>query len=69
MKVLLRQSRTGLYYVSLREWTADAKSASTFDDVNTAIALSREANLTGVEVVLAYDDPVCDLVLPVQPRY
>jgi hypothetical protein len=64
MRVLLRQTKTKLYYVSLHEWIADAGSAFDFDDVERAIKLSRDANLTEVEVVLAYDDPFCDLVLP-----
>ena len=66
MRVLLRQGKTKLYYVSLHQWTADPKSALDFDDVERAIKLSRDANLTEVEVVLVYDDPLCDLVLPIR---
>ena len=64
MRVLLRQTRTKLYYDGRHQWTTDAGRAFDFDDVERAIKLGREAKLTEVEVVLAYDDPLCDLVLP-----
>ena len=68
MRVLLRQTKTKLYYVSLHQWIAEAKGAFDFDDVERAIKLSRDANLTEMEVVLSYDDPSCDLVLPIRGR-
>jgi hypothetical protein len=64
MRVLLRQIRTKLYYDGSHRWTADAGGAFDFEDVERAITLGRDANLIEVEVVLACEDPMCDLVLP-----
>jgi hypothetical protein len=55
-----------LYYDGRHQWTADADSAFDFDDVNLAIKHGREVRLPELEVVLAYDDPLCDLILPVR---
>ena len=69
MKVLLRKTNTCLYYVGTNQWTADSKLARDFEQVEGAIQLHRAEQLTGVEVVLTYDDPLCDLVLPLRdPR-
>ncbi len=66
MRVLLRQTQTKLFYNDRHQWTADARSAVDFCDVQRAIKIGRDAQLKGVEVVLAFDDPSCDLVLPLQ---
>jgi hypothetical protein len=66
MKVLLRKTETSLYYVGTNQWTADSSSARDFEQVEDAIQLHRDEQLTGVEVVLSYDDPRCDLVLPIR---
>ena len=63
MKVLLRGTKTGLYYVGPNEWTADAKQALDFDEVEKAVQLNRKEQLADMEVVLSFDDPYCDPVL------
>jgi len=57
MKVLLRGTKTGLYYVGPNEWTADAKQALDFDEVEKAVQLNRKEQLADMEVVLSFDDP------------
>jgi hypothetical protein len=64
MKVLLRKTKDSRYYAGKNEWTADSRDARDFDQVDQAIQFRHEEQLTDVEVVLRYDDPFCDLVLP-----
>lgn len=66
MKVLLRKSKTSLYYAGGDEWTTDAARAQDFDQVDRAIQHRQCVQLADVEVVLSFDDPLCDLVLPLR---
>ena len=66
MKVLLRKTNNSHYYVGNNQWTVDSKYARDFEQVERAIELHRAEQLTGVEVVLRFDDPLCDLVLPIR---
>ncbi|HOX58076.1 MAG TPA: hypothetical protein P5205_14340 [Candidatus Paceibacterota bacterium] len=67
MKVLLRKTNNSHYYVGKDHWTADSRCARDFGEVETAIQLHRDERLTDVEVVLSFDDPQCELVLPIRP--
>ena len=64
MKVFLRNTKTSHYYVGNNQWTPDSEYARAFEQVEEAIQVYREEQLTGVEVVLSYEDPLCTLVLP-----
>lgn len=64
MKVLLRKTHTCEYYAGDNRWTAEARDARDYDQVDRAIQVRREEELAGVEVILRFDDPFCDLVLP-----
>ena len=66
MKVLLRKTNNSHYYVGNNQWTADSRYARDFEEVENAIQCHRDDQLMGVEVVLSYDDPLCDLVLPIR---
>ena len=66
MKVLLRKTNNSHYYVADNQWTADSRYARDFGEIEQAIQVHREEKLAGVEVVLSYDDPLCDLVLPLR---
>ena len=66
MRVLLRQTKTRLYYAGPQGWTGDCNNAVDLEEVTKALALGHEAKLAGLEVVLSYEDPLCDLILPVQ---
>ena len=65
LQVLLRDGKTGQYYAGSNGWSADGSEAQEFETVESAVQLSRTQNLERTEVVLHYDDPVPDLVLPV----
>lgn len=62
--VLLRNQETGQYYAGLNGWVGNCAGAHDFGAVENATQLARTEKLAGMEVVLRYDDPVCDLVLP-----
>ena len=64
MKVLLRSRQTGCYYAGPNEWSAKSSVAHDFEEVQSAIRFVRTQKLSGMEAVLSYDDPACDLVLP-----
>jgi hypothetical protein len=64
MKVLLRQTKTRVYYVGAGRWTADVEQALDFGSVEHAIQLSLREGLSAVEVSLNFDDGGEDLALP-----
>jgi len=67
VKVLLRKQKTSLYYAGVNQWTPDPRYARDFEEVDQAIRFHREESVAEVDVVLRYDDPACDLVLPLRP--
>ncbi|HVV02278.1 MAG TPA: hypothetical protein VHH88_12995, partial [Verrucomicrobiae bacterium] len=64
MKVLLRHVNTGLYYRDSSEWTENPDAASDFKASANALQLVSEMRLEGVEIVLWFDDPRYNLILP-----
>jgi len=64
MKVFLRNRETGQYCAGSNGWSAKSSMAQDFETINSATQFARTQKLTGMEVVLRYDDPACDLVLP-----
>ena len=64
MKVLLRNQHNGHYYAGQNEWSTKSSSAYDFEEVQSAVRFVRTQQLKGIEAVLRYDDPACDLVLP-----
>ena len=65
-KVFLRNREAGQYYAGSNRWSANSSEAHDFETVESAIELARTQKLTEMEVVLNYDDPACDLVLPLR---
>jgi hypothetical protein len=65
-KVLLRNQETGQYYLGSKGWSANAAMAQDFDTVESASNVAWTQRLSGLEVVLRYEDPACDLVLPLR---
>jgi hypothetical protein len=66
MKVFLRHRETNHYYAGSIGWSGNTSVAHDFETVESAIQLSRAQNLADMEVVLRYEDPACDLVLPLR---
>lgn len=67
MKVYLRNRKTGQYYTRPDGWCRDSVVAHDFRTVESAMKLGRSHKLIGVDVVLHYDHPACELVLPLRP--
>ena len=65
VKVLLRDTRNGLYYQGPTGWTPEQDQALDLGQAARAVALAFEAHLWDVEIVLCYDDPRYNLVLPI----
>ncbi len=68
MKVLLRHTNISLYYAGPKHWVGDADSALDLREIERAIELSRVEAFTDLEVCVMFDDPACDLVIPLNSR-
>jgi len=64
MKVLLRNIVTGHYYQGPSHWTPDPEAALDLKQTSKAVQLVFDSHLESVEVVLCYDDPRYNIVLP-----
>ena len=67
MKVFLRNTQTGWFYQGPSQWTPEQAAALNLEQVARAVARIFETHLENVEILLSYDDPHYDLVLPVPP--
>ena len=66
MKVLLRNIETGKYYAGPHRWVIGASRAHDFHQVESAIHLALEENLTGTELVITYSSTGSEVVLPMK---
>lgn len=65
MKVFIRDTKNGWYYQGPSQWTPDQGRACDLKQVAQAVQEIFEAHLENVEILLSYDEPRYDLVLPV----
>jgi hypothetical protein len=65
MRIHLRDCKTKMYYAGPDRWVSEGSQAFDFRDVEHAAQLSHQHNLAETEVVLSYEDPPCELTLPV----
>ncbi len=63
-KVFLRHDKTGRWYAGPDRWVDETGAAHEFGTVEEAIRFGKGMGLEGLVVVLRYDQPDCDLVLP-----
>ena len=68
MSVLLRNSRIGLYYAGRKHWVGNPDTAADLQTIEHATELSRDENFEQMEIVVGYEDPLCELVLPLSTR-
>jgi hypothetical protein len=66
MKVFLRNREMGQYYAGSNGWSGNTSVTHDFETVESAVELARSQKFADMEVVLRYDDPACDLVLPLR---
>jgi hypothetical protein len=64
VKIILKDSRTGLYYGGDQKWSADSLGAMEFSSSEAAAALALKEKLETANVVMRYEDPACELTLP-----
>jgi hypothetical protein len=69
MRVLLKGQKSKLYYVGSMEWNADANQVRDFVEVEPAIRFAQEKDMPDMQIVLSYDDPFCNLALPIRNTY
>ena len=67
MKVFIRNTQNGWYYQEPSKWTPDLEGACDLGQVARAVERIFEAHLENVEILLSYDEPRYDLILPVPP--
>jgi len=65
MKVLLRNTQTGLFYAGSEQWTEDQSVATDFEGPDRALDQVSESNLETVEVVIHFEDTLFDIPLTI----
>jgi hypothetical protein len=65
MKVLLRSTLTSQFYQGPNGWTPDEEQALDVKQTSRAVELIFQAGLENIEVLLCYEDPGYNIVLPV----
>jgi hypothetical protein len=61
MRILIRCKKSGLYLAEFGSWVAEPERALDFRSIALAELTVRRAGLTGMEAILAYDRPLCEL--------
>jgi len=65
MKVLLRNTETGLFYAGADHWTELHAEATDFKRPDAALEEVSASSLSSVEVVMHFENPVFDLPLTI----
>ncbi len=68
MRVLLRNSRLGLYYAGRKHWVGKPDAAADLGTIEHATEVSHDENFEEMEIYVDYEEPGCELVLPLKPR-
>jgi hypothetical protein len=73
MHVILRDSSSRLFYAGPAKWTSDSEYARDFGSISKAEQFGRSQKIPALQIVLRYDAPVCELILPMpeatSPRF
>lgn len=65
MKVLLRNTRTGMFYAGPDQWADDPTQALDFEMTDRALDAVRDAGLNSMEVLMRFEDPIFEIPLSV----
>jgi len=63
--VLLREKKSGQYYAGRSGWVRNKTEAVDFERIELAEAVATAERLNGVEIVLIYEQPDCELTVPI----
>ena|ERR1041385_1653950 len=64
MRILLQQKETGLYFKDVGAWTRASREAMDFVSSTAAIDFCGLNKLSGIQLVLKFDEQKYDIVLP-----
>jgi CheY-like chemotaxis protein len=64
-RVLLRDRHSHKFYAGRAAWSDNKRDAVDFEHIDLAEAVAAAEHLKTAEIVLAYDEPGCELTLPV----
>ena len=64
MRILLQQKKTGLYFKDVGTWTQDTAEAMDFVSSTKAIDFCVLNKISGVQMVLKFEEQRYDIVLP-----
>jgi CheY-like chemotaxis protein len=64
-EVLMRNKQSGRFYAGHTGWVREKTKALDFERIELAEAVATAERLEGVEIVLLYDQPSCELTVPV----
>ena len=65
MKILLRNTQTGLFYVGPDRWTKFDPEAFDFEQTDLALDAVRISKLKSIEVLVKFDDPAFEIPLTI----
>jgi hypothetical protein len=67
MRIVLQQKQSGLYFKDIDAWSRDSVEAMDFLSSTAAIDFCVANKISGVQLVLKFDELKYDIVLPVVP--
>ena len=65
MKILLRNTQTGLFYVGPDRWNDNDPEALNFEQTDLALDAVRDAKLKGIEVLVKFENPSFEIPLTI----
>ncbi len=68
MRVVLKHAEIGLYYAGRKHWVGNSDSALDLETIERATELSRDESFEVMDIVVTYDDPDRELVLPLRRK-
>ena len=68
MRVMLRHAGIGLYFAGRKHWVGNPGAALDLESIEQATELGRDELFEEMDIVVTYDDPICELILPFRRR-
>ena len=65
MKILLRDTQTGLFYAGPNQWSEGQDEARDFKTPDIALDLVDESRLNAMEIIVHFDDAAFDVPLTI----
>lgn len=69
MRILLQQKETGLYFKDVGAWVRPSAEGMDFVSSTAAIDFCVANKLSGVQLVLKFEEQEYDIVMPVRPMH